>query len=262
MKCKKCGCQFEKGTKVCPSCGAKVGRLKKGCGCGIGIAVVFLVLVIVIGSSDIGDDNFSENNSISSASSVTESIVSDSSSTIIEETGADKLDQSNLTSKSDFDKSIGSKAESTVESQSDKAISKNETVSTINSDFMLELNPEGFDVIDTTGLKLKFGDLLSVNNGGDGVVVVKAKIKPSYSNKATIEQNYYTVCDLIQNHGFDTCTELQYWAVADMTDGSESKVISFTVNSDTIQTIKDGNFPENLLGDYVDDLYILPSLKN
>lgn len=275
--CKRCGTMLYKGTKVCHSCGAKVGKFKKGCGCSIGIVLVFLILVIVIGSSDsnsdIGDDNFSENSSIVSTSSVTvtESTVSNSASSkndskINENTETDTHEQSKSTfdSESYLDKDTESEEESTVESQSYNAetSSKDKTNVTTDSDFMLELNPEGFGAIDTTGLKLEFGDLLSVNNGGDGVVVVKAKIKPSYSNKATIEQNYYTVCDLIQNHGFDTCTELQYWAVADMTDGSESKVISFTVNSDTIQTIKGGNFPDNLLGDYVDDLYILPSLKD
>lgn len=109
---------------------------------------------------------------------------------------------------------------------------------------------------------LKFGELISVNNGAEGVVVVKAKIKPSYDNEATIKQNYYSVCDLIKNHGFDTYSELQYWAVADMNDGSEAKVISFTLDANTIKNVYNGSIVENQLGDYVDDLYILPSLKN
>lgn len=116
--------------------------------------------------------------------------------------------------------------------------------------------------IDTKDLKLEYGDLLSVNHGGDGVFVVKAKISPSYSNKSTIDQNYFTVCDLIKNWGFDSCTELQYWAVADMTDGTEGKVISFTLDSTIIQGVYNGNIVENRLGDYVSDLWILPSLQN
>ena len=47
-----------------------------------------------------------------------------------------------------------------------------------------------------------------------------------------------------------------------MTDGSESKVISFTLNSNTIQGVYNENIIDNQLGDYVDDLYILPSLQN
>lgn len=131
------------------------------------------------------------------------------------------------------------------------------------SDYTLDLSDgEYLGEIDTGNLELKFGELLSVISPGDGVVVVKAKIQPSYSNKATIDQNYYSVCDLIRKNGFNKCSELQYWAVADMTDGSESKVISFTLNSDTIQGVYNENIIDNQLGDYVDDLYILPSLQN
>lgn len=115
--------------------------------------------------------------------------------------------------------------------------------------------------IDTGNLQLIHGELLSVIYGGDGVIVVKAKIEPSYSNKATIDQNYFSVCDLIKNHGFNSCSELQYWAVADMSDGSESKVISFTLNSDTIQGVLNESIVENQLGEHAVDLYILPSLQ-
>ena len=47
-----------------------------------------------------------------------------------------------------------------------------------------------------------------------------------------------------------------------MTDGSESKVISFTVDSDLIQKIKTSAVVAIQMGDYVSDLYILPSLLN
>ena len=131
------------------------------------------------------------------------------------------------------------------------------------SDYTLDLSGgEYLGEIDTGNLELRFGELLSVISPGDGVVVVKAKIQPSYSNKTTIDQNYYSVCDLIRKNGFNQCSELQYWAVADMTDGSESKVISFTLNSNTIQDVYNENIIDNQLGDYVDDLYILPSLQN
>lgn len=115
--------------------------------------------------------------------------------------------------------------------------------------------------VDTGNLELEFGDLLSVNYGGDGVFVIKAKITPSYNNKATIHQNYFSVGDLIKKHGFDTCSEIQYWAVADMMDGSESKVISFTLTSDVIQALKEERMAEIQLDDYASDLFILPSLK-
>lgn len=112
-------------------------------------------------------------------------------------------------------------------------------------------------------LSLKHGELLDVTiNSIDNIAVIKAKIQPSYSNRATIVQNYLNVCDLIQNHGFDQYGEVQYWAVADMTDGSEKKVISFTVSSDLIQMIaEDNGFVENNLGDYDIDLWLHNSLK-
>lgn len=112
---------------------------------------------------------------------------------------------------------------------------------------------------------LKFGELLSwIENNIDGknVLVVKAKISDSYSNKATIDQNYMNVADIIKNQNGDTFDEIQYWAVADMTDGSESKVISFTLDKSTIQGIKDENIVDIQLGDYVTDLWILPSLQS
>ena len=117
---------------------------------------------------------------------------------------------------------------------------------------------------ETAGPSLEYGELLELNENeidGAAVVVVKAKIDSQASNKMTIDQNYYTVVDLIQEQGFDKYDEIQYWAVADMADGSESKVISFTLDKDLISTIASGSFPANTLGDYVTDLWILPSLE-
>jgi len=41
----------------------------------------------------------------------------------------------------------------------------------------------------------------------DKTVVIKAKIKPSYSNKTTIDQNYYSIADFIRNKGYDKYSE-------------------------------------------------------
>lgn len=115
--------------------------------------------------------------------------------------------------------------------------------------------------LDTGDLALLHGDLVGVNYGGNGVVVVKGKISALLNNKQTVSQNYFSVCDLIKEHGFDTCQELQYWAVADMSDGSEAKVISFTLDRATIEGVAGGSIVDNQLGDYVTDLYIHPSLQ-
>lgn len=111
---------------------------------------------------------------------------------------------------------------------------------------------------------LEHGELVSVVTNeidGQNVIVVKAKISSSYSNEATVDQNYYNVEDLIQNQGCDEFDELQYWAVADMSDGTESKVVSFTVDAELIQKIAEKSVVANQLGDYVADLYIHPSLS-
>lgn len=122
--------------------------------------------------------------------------------------------------------------------------------------------------------KLEFGELLNVTETPnylfdeydnlvgkeDNIVVIKAKIAPSYNNKATIKQNYLNIEDLIKNQGFDKFNELQYWAVADMTDGSESKVFSCTVSKGLINSIKEGNISVERYEAMVNDLWILPSL--
>lgn len=93
------------------------------------------------------------------------------------------------------------------------------------------------------------------------VLVLKAKIKKSYSNKATINQNYFNVADYIRKNDVSKFSEVQYWAIADMSDGSESKIISFTVSKNLIDKIIKGEVVDNQLGGYVSELYILESLK-
>lgn len=113
---------------------------------------------------------------------------------------------------------------------------------------------------DTDSIKITHGDFVEATINGN-VLVVKAKISPSYSNKATIDQNYYNVCDIIRDQNAGIFREIQYWAVADMTSGDEAKVISFTVPRDMIEIIATQQFADNTLGEYVDDLWVHPSLQ-
>lgn len=119
--------------------------------------------------------------------------------------------------------------------------------------YLFDLDPASFSI--------PYGELVDVTITGTSLVL-KAKISPSYSNKATIDQNYYNVCRVIQEQGGSQFSKISYWAVADMTDGSEGKVISFTVGKDLIARIAAGNFADNTLGDYLTDLWVLPSLLN
>ena len=109
--------------------------------------------------------------------------------------------------------------------------------------------------------KIKHGELLE-ENVNDDVLVIKAKIEPSMNNKLTISQNGFNIEDIIKNQGGDKFKEIQYWAVADMSNGEESKVVSFTLNENLINNIKDGKIVANQIIDNAQDVYILPSLQN
>lgn len=120
---------------------------------------------------------------------------------------------------------------------------------------------------------LQFGDLLSETETctsytkklkcKEYVLVIKAKITPSYNNKATITQNYHNMEEYIKNYDVSKFKEIQYWAVADMTDGNESKAISFTIPKRTINLVKEGKVVAIQFSDgYVQDLWILPSLRD
>lgn len=114
------------------------------------------------------------------------------------------------------------------------------------------------------GFTVPYGELEEVNvNDLDGklVAVFKVQSETQLNNQMTIDQNYYNVEDLIQQ-GASQFDEIQYWALAQSTDGEDVKYISFTMNKELIDKVAAGNFPINTLGDYVDDLYILPSLLN
>lgn len=109
-----------------------------------------------------------------------------------------------------------------------------------------------------------YGEVLDINETGD-TLIIKTKITSSFSNHATVSQNFQNLEDLIVNQGCSKYNEIQYWAVADMSDGSESKVVAFTAPKSTIDGIKDGSISAIAYLDeygYLDDVYILPSLKD
>lgn len=96
----------------------------------------------------------------------------------------------------------------------------------------------------------------------ENAITIKAKISPSYSNKATIDQNYFNVADVIRNQGCENYSRIDYWAIADMTGGGEAKVISFTLESDTIRKIYNKQIAETQIGDYALDLWVHQSLRS
>lgn len=122
---------------------------------------------------------------------------------------------------------------------------------------VLDFTNETVADVDPQGLKPILGEIMSIKQNGS-TVVVKMKITESWNNKMTVNQNYDIVQDLIQKHGFNTCQELQYWAVMDV--GMEIKVISFTLDKATI----DGIYADKLFGEQIEpftkDLWIAPAL--
>ena len=110
--------------------------------------------------------------------------------------------------------------------------------------------------------ELLYGDLLELKEtelDDKTVIVLKAKITPSATNKMTIDKNYMNAFEWLQKHD-NKCDEFQYWAVADMQDGSESKVMSFTLNADVINAIRKKTIVDIQLSHYAEDIWILPSL--
>lgn len=108
---------------------------------------------------------------------------------------------------------------------------------------------------------LEHGDLEDVIEvEGENAITIKAKISPSYNNKATIDQNYFNVADIICNQGCENYSRIDYWAVADMSGGGEAKVISFSLESDTIQKIYNKQIAETQIGDYASELWLHQSL--
>lgn len=111
-------------------------------------------------------------------------------------------------------------------------------------------------------IKLNFGEILDINTNKDtNAVTLKVKIKSNLTKAMTIKQNYMNAWEFIKAYSGTEYKKLTYWAVADMTDGSESKVIQFNVSEDTIEKVLNGSILENQLGDYVTDLYLHPSLR-
>ena len=92
------------------------------------------------------------------------------------------------------------------------------------------------------------------------VIVIKTKITSNLTNKMTVEQNYYNVQGVAKSGEYNDY-DIRYWAVADMENGSESKVISFDVPSDVMKQLANDRILPGDLEKYVENLWILPSLK-
>ena len=155
--------------------------------------------------------------------------------------------------------SCGSENKNNVNGTSKVQEKTTEESKTVEED-KTEKESETAETNEEKGYKLRFGELLDSTENGN-ILIIKAKITPSYNNKATINQNGFNVEDLILNQGADKFNEIQYWAVADMEDGSESKVISFTLDKNLIDKVKSQTLVGNMIVENSIDTYVLPSLQ-
>ena len=118
------------------------------------------------------------------------------------------------------------------------------------------------DSLDT--INLKYGILQSFIISPDTnkrCCIIKAKIESSYNNKATIHQNFFNVEDFIKKQNGYLYDEIQYYAVADMMSGNETKVISFTLDKNIIDGLYNEKIVANTLDNYLNDLWVIESLK-
>lgn len=241
-KCKNCKQLIPNNAKECPNCGTKQSSVPVGCLVAIAIAVGFPIIIFTLAFiagfiSALTGSGSSQNSSAPESSMIVQTepeTEEDTTEAITEDT-----------------------AEATTEPGT---IPETEKITETPTETTERPTQQATEKPTVTEIKL-FGELLdSIET--DTYAVVKVKIKPSYSNEATIKQNYFNIETLVQKNGYDKYDEIQYWAVADMKDGSEAKVISFTVPKSTIEGLKSGTIPANLMGEegYVTDLWILPSL--
>ena len=110
---------------------------------------------------------------------------------------------------------------------------------------------------------IRFGTLLdwTVNDlVSPKVIVIKTKITSNLTNKMTIGQNFYNVQGVAKSGEYNDY-DIRYWAVADLTNGSESKVISFDVPSDVMKQLANDRILPGDLEKYVNNFWVLPSLK-
>ena len=98
-------------------------------------------------------------------------------------------------------------------------------------------------------------------NKENSTVIIKVKVQSNLTKNMTIKQNYMNAWEFIKAYTDTEYKQLTYWAVADMTDSTESKVVQFTVPEDAISGVLNGSILENQLGDHVTDLYLHPSLR-
>lgn len=104
------------------------------------------------------------------------------------------------------------------------------------------------------------GELVEAKEAGD-TLYIKVKIKENEDKELTIEQNEFNVEDLVTTQGADKFNKIEYIAVMDK-DGKETDALSFTVNKETIQNLKDKKINIGTVIARSEDVNIASNLKS
>lgn len=107
--------------------------------------------------------------------------------------------------------------------------------------------------------KIQNGEFLEANREGDNLVI-KTKIENNNTYKTTINKSELNIEDIIKNQGGDEFKEIQYIALAKTQSGNTDKIISFTINQDTINRIKTGDLKANQIIENAINTWISPNL--
>ncbi|MDY2734714.1 hypothetical protein [Intestinibacter sp.] len=104
------------------------------------------------------------------------------------------------------------------------------------------------------------GELVEAKETGD-TLYIKVKIKENEDKELTIEQNEFNIDDLVTAQGADKFNSIEYVAVMDK-DKKETEVLSFTVNKETIQNLKDRQINIGTVIARSEDVNIASNLKS
>ncbi len=123
--------------------------------------------------------------------------------------------------------------------------------------------PNYFATFDVSSVNVKNGETISVITQGTNVSI-SVKVNLLYTNAQTITQNYENVFYLILNYTGVDFDSISYEATADIDEEYERKIVSFDLtNQSVIDQIAKGEMTDyESLGNYVDNLYILQSLRD
>lgn len=260
--CKHCKTEIPYDAKVCPQCNKKQGGNK---------LVTAAIVIVALGAiSSVTSRNGSSNTTSNAVETAAES--SEKNNNEWSEVAALNLDDDTILSiYNDYESAWTSSPEdptkqSEYEDQVSQEIGNKYGISSKDADLVYMYVIANYDAMmaekgaDISDIKLKHGTLLDVTTNG-GSIVLKAKIESNLTNNLTVQGCYFDVYEAIRNYGLNQYDELQYWAVADMTDGSEQKVVSFTVPKDVLEKVANGIILENQLIDNVSDAWLSPALQ-